>query len=435
MNRLNQINPLFESEQIALTPAFTRKFSKFLAWLILVLLLAALFLPWLQIIQGNGTLTAYHPSDRQQTLDAPIDGFVSKWNVVEGSSVKAGDVLLEMRDIDPQLKSRLHSKLENSQLKVAAKAEELRSVESQVQSHQTVRDSKVSAANFKHEMAQQKVQAAIQGIAASEATFSATQFQLTRLKRLLQEGLVSRRDLELAERDSTVAFRHLATNKATLASAKAESQSALAEISQFRADAQVAIDASTAQISKVKSDIAEIKNAVLSAQINLSRQSAQNVIAPRDGIVFRVPVNSQSQIVSKGQPLLVIVPENNSRAVELLVDGLNAPLIVSGSKVRLQFEGWPIVQVAGWPRMSYGTFVGKVSFVDPTVSAFGQFRVMIVPDESEQKWPDSRFLRQGSAVKGWILLNEVTIGYELWRVLNGFPPQLVAPNKDHHASD
>jgi membrane fusion protein, adhesin transport system len=141
--------------------------------------------------------------------------------------------------------------------------------------------------------------------------------------------------------------------------------------------------------------------------------------------VFRVPVNSPSQLVTRGQALLTIVPENNSRAVILQVEGLNAPLIVPGSRVRLQFEGWPVVQVSGWPRMSYGTFGGKVSFVDPADSGDGRFRVMVLPDETEQKWPDSRFLRQGSAVKGWVLLNEVSIGYEIWRVLNGFPPQLV----------
>ena len=126
---------------------------------------------------------------------------------------------------------------------------------------------------------------------------------------------------------------------------------------------------------------------------------------------------------------MTVVPENNSRAVILQVQGLNAPLIVPGSRVRLQFEGWPVVQVAGWPKMSYGTFAGKVSFVDPADSGDGRFRVMVTPDETQQKWPSSRFLRQGSAVKGWILLNEVSIGYELWRMLNGFPPDLVATNK------
>jgi hypothetical protein len=38
-------------------------------------------------------------------------------------------------------------------------------------------------------------------------------------------------------------------------------------------------------------------------------------------------------------------------------------------------------------------------------------------------WPDGRYLRQGTDVTGWVLLNEVPIGYELWRQFMGFPPQ------------
>ena len=183
------------------------------------------------------------------------------------------------------------------------------------------------------------------------------------------------------------------------------------------------IQSAKAQINKLKSEYAEISNTINTAQTNVARQT-QRVIAPTDGVVFRVPVNSPSQLVTRGQALMTVVPENNSRAVILQVEGLNAPLIVPGSRVRLQFEGWPVVQVSGWPKMAYGTFAGKVSFVDPADSGDGRFRVMVIPDETEQKWPSGRFLRQGSAVKGWILLNEVSIGYEIWRVLNGFPPEL-----------
>ncbi|GDX86064.1 hypothetical protein LBMAG43_21060 [Methylococcaceae bacterium] len=31
-------------------------------------------------------------------------------------------------------------------------------------------------------------------------------------------------------------------------------------------------------------------------------------------------------------------------------------------------------------------------------------------------------MRQGVRVEGWILLNRVTMAYELWRELNAFPP-------------
>jgi membrane fusion protein, adhesin transport system len=411
------------------TPDYAYRLMRWLAWLIIILPLLMLFLPWLQNIQGTGTLTAFQPTDRIQTINAPIDGLVSKWHIVEGSKVKAGDLLLEIRDVDPNFSNRLQEQLDNNRVKLKAKQDELASYELQVQNYQTVRDSRVTAANFKRDMARQKVVSAMQSIAVAEATFEASKFQVKRMQRLLQDGLVSQRDVELAERDNTIASRNLASSKAILDAAKAEENSALAEVSQYAADAQGSIQAAKAQISKLRSEYADIANTINTAKTNVARQDSRKILAPADGVVFRVPVNSPSQLVSKGQALMTLVPENHSRAVILQVEGLNAPLIVPGSQVRLQFEGWPVVQVSGWPRVSYGTFAGKVSFVDPADSGNGFFRVMVIPDETEQKWPSSRFLRQGSAVKGWILLNEVSIGYEVWRILNGFPPNLVAASK------
>lgn len=408
------------------TPQYVRTMTRLLAWSIIIFPLLMLFLPWLQNIQGTGTLTAFEPTDRVQTINAPIDGLIAKWHIVEGAKVKAGDLLLEIRDVDPNFSKRLQEQLDNNRAKLRAKQDELASYEIQVQNFQTVRDSRVAAAKFKRDMARQKVVSAMQSIAAAEASYEATKFQLARMQRLLKDGLVSQRDQELAERDNTIASRNLASSKAILDAAKAEESSALAEVSQYGADTQGSIQAAKAQISKLRSEYAEISNAINDAQVNVARQSAQKVYAPNDGVVFRVPVNSPSQLVARGQALMTLVPENNSRAVILQIEGLNAPLVVPGSRVRLQFEGWPVVQVSGWPKVSYGTFAGKVSFVDPADSGDGRFRVMVVPDETEQKWPDNRFLRQGSAVKGWVLLNEVPIGYEIWRVLNGFPPQLVA---------
>ena len=415
---------LYRSEQMATTPALVRRLARWLFWLFFALPLLMLFLPWLQNISGNGLLTAFHPSDRRQTVDAPIAGVISKWHVQEGSRVKLGDVLLEMTDVDPKFSDRLDEQLAANTNKLNAKEQELGSYQLQLQSYQTARDAKVSAATFKRDMARQKVLAATEAIHAAEANLQATQFQLTRMERLLADGLVSKRDQEVAERDNSVGMRNVNSAKAQLDSAKAEERSANADIAQIRADAQSAIDSASAQSNKVRGEIADSQNSIVNAEVNLARQQAQRIVSPRAGTVFRLPVNSQSQIISRGQPLLVVVPDNNERAVELYVDGRDAPLIIKDSEVRLEFEGWPAVQVSGWPNVAIGTFAGKVAFVDATDDGKGSFRVMVLPDEREQKWPADRFLRQGTSVRGWILLENVSIGYEIWRLLNGFPPRL-----------
>jgi len=408
----------------AQTPATVSRYITIMVVLFFVLPLIALFLPWQQNVTAAGKVTALSPSERVQTIDAPLNGVISKWYVNEGSVVKAGDVLLEISDIDPLFKDRLAAQRDNQQDKLAAKEDELKSYEVQLQNLMISRDAKIAAAQFKLDVAKQKIISSTESISSAQATLDAAQFQSSRLQRLFNDGLVSKRDLEVAERDLIIAKRNLNSAQAQRNSAQAEAQSSQADIQQIRADTQASLDSSGAGINKIKGELADSQNSLTSSEINLSRQNMQKIVAPRSGTIFRLPVNSQSQMISQGQPLLVILPETSTRSVELWVDGRDAPLITKGSKVRLEFEGWPAIQVPGWAQVGIGTFAGKVAFVDPTDNGTGSFRIMVVPDKAYPNWPSARFLRQGISAKAWVLLDNVTIGYEIWRVLNGFPPRI-----------
>ena len=120
--------------------------------------------------------------------------------------------------------------------------------------------------------------------------------------------------------------------------------------------------------------------------------------------------------------LVSFAPVASQRATELFVNGLDAVLVSPGREVRLSFEGWPAVQFSGWPSVAVGTFPGVVQFVDPAVSANGRYRV-VVAEKPGQPWPNDSFLRLGGRAQGWVLLNEVKLGYEIWRQLNYFPPE------------
>ncbi|MDP3210870.1 HlyD family secretion protein [Methylotenera sp.] len=418
-------NKVFNDALVATeTPEFVVRYVRNLSILFFVLPIIAMFLPWQQNVTAIGKVTAFSPSERVQTIDAPVSGLISKWYVQEGSVVKEGDVLLEVSDIDPMFKDRLEAQRNNLQTKLNAKQDELKSYQVQQQNLMSSRDAKISAAQFKLDVANQKILSTTEAISAAKATADAAEFQSNRMQRLFVDGLVSKRDLEVAERDLIIAHRNLISAQAQHNSAKAEAQSAKAEILQIRADTQASLDSSSAVINKIKGELADSQNSLTSSEINLSRQNMQRIVAPRAGTIFRLPVNSQSQMISQGQPLLVILPETSARAVELWVDGRDAPLISTHTSVRLEFEGWPAIQVPGWAKVGIGTFSGKVSFVDPTDNGTGSFRVMVVPDEHYPDWPSARFLRQGISAKGWILLENVTIGYEIWRLLNGFPARI-----------
>lgn len=160
-------------------------------------------------------------------------------------------------------------------------------------------------------------------------------------------------------------------------------------------------------------------------QSRFSRQESQLVLAPSDGTIVRLLVGTSSVVVNQGQVVAIFVPKSSQLSAHIFIRGNDLPLVYEGRKVRLQFEGWPAIQFSGWPSVAVGTFGGVVSFVDQTATPEGLFRVIVLPAPGE-KWPESRFIRQGTRVNGWILLNNVALGYELWRQFNGFPPSLDA---------
>lgn len=182
-------------------------------------------------------------------------------------------------------------------------------------------------------------------------------------------------------------------------------------------------DFEEAKIEYKKLLVAEesVASELAESETKLSRQENQIIFAPKDGIVLKVLAGDSATVIKSGDKLATFAPILDDPMVEIYVSGNDIPLVKEGRKVRLQFEGWPIIQFSGWPSIAVGTFGGVVSSVDSSISENGKFRVIVKKDKNEQ-WPDERYLRHGAKTKAWILLNNVSLGYEFWRQLNSFPP-------------
>ena len=172
-------------------------------------------------------------------------------------------------------------------------------------------------------------------------------------------------------------------------------------------------------ISEKQKALAQFKQ----TESKLSRQKTQRITAPIDGRIIRITAGNLATSIKQGDNIAVLVPDDMEKVAEIYVNGVDAALVREGQKVRLQFEGWPVIQFSGWPSLAIGTFGGVVASIDPTVSDSGKFRVLVKPDPEQRDWPDSRFLRYGWRANGWVLMGEVPVGYELWRQLNAFPPE------------
>ncbi|MCS6934331.1 MAG: HlyD family secretion protein, partial [Chitinophagales bacterium] len=176
-------------------------------------------------------------------------------------------------------------------------------------------------------------------------------------------------------------------------------------------------------------EIAKLENLFSSYAI---RNEFYYVLAPQSGQITRTVKAGIGEVVKEGEMLVRIVPQDFEYAVEMYVSPVDLPLISLGQKVRFQFDGWPSIVFSGWQNISYGTFGGIVVAIDNTISDNGKFRVLVAEDKQDVPWP--RALRVGGGAKGMALLKDVPLYYEIWRRLNGFPPDFYVPAEAENKS-
>jgi adhesin transport system membrane fusion protein len=435
------------SLQHSLTPRPVRWLARlvFLAFLAIPFVLA--LVPWQQTVMCRGTIVAYSPVERMQVLTARVSGQVRTWHVVEGSRVKMNDPLVDIEDNDPELAERLEAQRVFLAERLSAARQELTELAAAAKAQEAARDAAVKAAEANREAAIRAIQVAEQ--AKNNATF-ARDFEQTRYEMFddlfsnpQYGGLESKLNRDEARMRADRAVTDTDKADAEIARARAALLTQEALLVQADASGLSAIAVARSNLRKAEQNLFSIERDIQEVDNRIERFKARRVVAPCDGVVFRVAANvSQGGLyVKEGDELCTIVPDTNDRVAELFLDGVDAPIVLAYADrhkemphVRLQFEGWPAVQFSGWPELAIGTFGGKIRQVDAASGLAGQCRILVEPDYVMQgdQWPDPEFLRQGNQVVGWVFLNRVPLGFEIWRRLNGFPPVLapVPKSKD-----
>ncbi len=406
--------------------------ARILVILLIASVLGLIFVPWQQSSVGKGRVVAYAPAERQQTIEATVYGRVTLIGegVMEGVRVKKGQFLLEISDNDPLFMSRVEDQRSATERKLETAQEKVSLYQAQVQAFIDVQRSAVEAATQLVQVGEQKLAAERQGLLAARAGEAQAKLNYDRQRQLAEEGLASGLTLEIEERKFKEAQAKVEQANSYVLAAQGELSAKQSELEQKRNDAQTKIDYARAAKQEALGEIANTEKDLLDLDVKLARQ-VQRICAPRAGTVLRIVNGSGGEQVKPGDPLVVLVPEQVDRAIELWINGNDLPLMHAGREVRLQFEGWPAIQFSGWPSWAYGTYGGRVATIDPTDDGKGKFRVLVRPDPDDRPWPGEEWLRQGVRVNGWVLLNEVTLGYEVWRQLNGFPPAF----EDEQATD
>ncbi|MBS1828194.1 MAG: HlyD family efflux transporter periplasmic adaptor subunit [Acidobacteria bacterium] len=432
MTTTNEQTVLLPSMSMVRYPSAVWTLALMLFVLLVVMPVALLVAPWQQNVAGQGKVSAIHPSDRQQAIDSPVEGRVLRWHVVEGTKVKAGDPVVDVSDIDAAFLSRIVQERENILRRIeAAKSREV-SLGERIAGLEGSRRNSLDANQSRIETASDRVQAAEKALTAAEATLVADRLNLDRQKKLIEKGLTSTRNVELAQMAYDRAVAEVERSRAAVNAEKNSKSVLTADQQKIVTDFRSSIEDAKASRATALTEIANANIELQRVDARLARQESQTVRAPRDGTIFRLLAQPGSEVLKAGDPVALLVPEATQVVVELWMSGNDAPLITPGRDVRLQFEGWPAIQFVGWPSVAVGTFGGKVLLVDSTDNGEGKFRVLVTPDPNDEPWPSARWLRQGVRANGWVLLNQVKLGFELWRQFNGFPPTvaITEPGKE-----
>lgn len=395
----------------------------------LIIAVASMFLPWTQNIRSRGYVSTLNPYDKPQNIQALIGGQIQQWYVTEGDIVEVGDTIVLLSEaksdyLDPQIlentKEQQNAKMES------AKAYEVkrRFLQDQIVALQNNLTSKLDQIKIKQSQIDLEEQTLLIELEAAKTYELNAMNQLERMESMYSKGIKSLTDLE--------------TKKLSLREASAKVISVTNKLNKLKNDREnieqqiVIINSETEQkLAKIESDIKSSDSYIFSLQGEMSKlQSKYNQIEQRQGsFVITSPINGKINKVLKNgigeyvkpqESIATIVPSSYQKAVELYITPNDMPLIEKGKNVRMQFDGWPAIVFSGWPNNSFGTFAGEVFTIDNEISENGKYRILVVEDNSEKSWPD--LIRIGSGVQGLLLLNEVKIYYEIWRQLNGFPP-------------
>ena len=404
----------------------------FRRWLIGVFLLSlvVLFLPWTQNIQSKGKLTTLKPEQRPQTIHSTIAGRVERWYVREGELVRKGDTIVYISEIkteyfDPQLVDRAEQQVNAKEGAVVSYQQKAGALVDQIAA--TRAELIAKRQQLQNKIIQNKLKIESDSIELARAVIdheTAIQ-QYNRAKILYDKGLeplieLEQKNLKVQE---TNAKRISGENK--LLTSRNERDNARLELMNIENEYASKIAKAQSDRFSTLSDMYSAEGSVAKMRSELTNYQQRNsfyyITAPQDCYITKAIVTGVGETVKEGEAIVSIMPADFQLAVEMYVRPLDLNLVHAGQKVNFIFDGWPAFVFAGWPNLTFGTYSGEVVAIDNSTSENNLYRILVSPGPNDRPWPEA--LRVGSAAQCIALLEDVPVWYEIWRQLNGFPPE------------
>lgn len=392
-------------------------------------IMLSLFLPWTQNIEGKGYVTTRSPGQRPQAIQSVIPGRLERWYVREGDFVEAGDTIVFLSEVkseyfDPDLIARTSEQVQAKSQSIQSYDDKMTALQNQYAALQESLKLKIAQTNNKIEQTRNKIRIDSIDLVAYRTNLNIAENQLSRTKELYDKGLKTLTELQEKELKLQSSQAKVTVQENKLLNQKNELANLFIELSAIEREYADKLFKSQSDQQSALSAKLESVAATSKLQNQLSnygaRQKFYHITAPQTGYITKTIKKGIGEIVKEGTDITTIMPATYDLAVEIYVQPQDLPLLDIGNQVRLRFDGWPAIVISGWPETSTGVFSGNIVAIDQFISDNGFYRILISPSDVEKKWPKE--LRVGTGANTFILLKDVPLWYEVWRQLNGFPP-------------
>ncbi len=395
----------------------------------MALCIVVLFLPWTQNIQLRGTVSTLYQDQRPQQLNSPIPGKIIKWHVKNGDYVKKGDTILQLSEVkegymDPLLLRRTQEQVDAKKGVRDFYKAKVGTTDAQLQAITSTKSLKLDQLKIKISQLNNKIAAEEAELNAASNELKLVEDQFGRQKKMYEDGLVSLTQFQ----QRSVSYQNSLAKKTSAENKLVQSRQ---EILNMSIEQNAIIQDYSEKVSKIEGEryqsmgqiegsigeIAKLENQVADYQV---RQGLYAVLAQQNGQIVQIIKSGIGEILKESESIGTIVPNMKDYAVEIYIKPMDLPLLKEGQRVMCVFDGFPAIVFSGWPNSSYGTFAGTVVAIENNINANGLFKALVVELKNSKPWPAQ--IKIGAGVSGIAILNDVPVWYELWRNINGFPP-------------
>ncbi len=411
-------------------------------WYVMISFIILMFVPWTQNIRSEGTVTTLRQEQRPQQINTILPGRIVKWWVKEGDKVKKGDTILQLAEVkddflDPNLLQRTQQQIDAEQLGITFNEGKVTTTQQQMTALETERDLKLSSIDNKIVQVRRKVQSDSMKVVAASNEMNVAERQMDGATNMYEKGVIplteyERRKVQYQNVNAKVvnAQNDYNNSKQDLLILQLERSAAVQEYAEKIAKAQGDMFLSQSKIAESQGKVFKLQNQFDNYRI---RSGQYYLLAPQDGQVIKVKRAGINEIVKDGEMIAEVVPKEYQLAAEIWVRPMDLQLLHNGQEIRFMFDGFPAIVFSGWPATSYGTFSGKVFAIESNVSNNGLFRVLVAENKAYRPWPKE--LKIGTGAVSFALLKDVPIWYELWRQINGFPPDFYKSQNGNDEKD